>query len=139
MTNRGAGCMGNPLVRFYEGQEFNHGMGAILWHRRESRRKQRRQTSPCSHGRLLPTRREVYAAQDTKLEREVAIKVLPEALSQDRERLARFEREAKLLAAVNHPGIATLYGLESSSWISGWPRPLTPRRGPRRLLRSRLR
>ncbi len=82
---------------------------------------------------------EVYAAQDTKLEREVAIKVLPEALSQDRERLARFEREAKLLAAVNHPGIATLYGLESSSWISGWPRPLTPRRGPRRLLRSRLR
>ena len=55
---------------------------------------------------------EVYRARDTKLGREVAIKVLPEAVSQDKERLARFEREAKLLASLNHPGIAHLYGFE---------------------------
>ena len=57
---------------------------------------------------------EVYRARDTKLGREVAIKVLPEELSRDRERRARFEREAKLLAALNHPCIATLHGLEES-------------------------
>ena len=55
---------------------------------------------------------EVFRARDTKLGREVAIKVLPEEFSQDKERLARFEREAKLLAALNHTNIATLYGLE---------------------------
>ena len=57
---------------------------------------------------------EVYRARDTKLGREVAIKVLPEELSQDRERLARFEREAKLLAALNHPAVAHLYGFEEA-------------------------
>ena len=55
---------------------------------------------------------EVYRARDLKLGREVAIKVLPEAFSKEDERLARFEREAKLLAQLNHPGIATLHGLE---------------------------
>ena len=55
---------------------------------------------------------EVYRARDTKLGRDVAIKVLPEEFSQDKERLARFEREAKLLAQLNHSNIATLYGLE---------------------------
>ena len=55
---------------------------------------------------------EVYRARDSKLGREVAIKVLREELSQDKERLSRFEREAKLLAQVNHANIATLYGLE---------------------------
>ena len=55
---------------------------------------------------------EVYRARDTKLGRDVAIKVLPEEFSRDKERLARFEREAKLLAQLNHPCIATLYGLE---------------------------
>ena len=58
---------------------------------------------------------EVYRAKDSKLGREVAIKVLPDALSQDKERLARFEREAKLLASLNHPGIATLFGLEEDA------------------------
>ena len=55
---------------------------------------------------------EVYRARDTKLDRDVAVKVLPEELSRDPGRLARFEREAKLLASLTHPGIATLYGLE---------------------------
>ncbi len=57
---------------------------------------------------------EVYRAKDTKLGREVAIKVLPAELSLDKDRRARFEREAKLLAALNHPCIATLYGFEES-------------------------
>ena len=55
---------------------------------------------------------EVYRARDTKLDREVAIKVLSEEFARDGERLARFEREAKLLASLNHPNVATLYGLE---------------------------
>ena len=55
---------------------------------------------------------EVYRARDSKLGREVAVKVLREELSRDKERLSRFEREAKLLAQVNHANIATLYGLE---------------------------
>lgn len=55
---------------------------------------------------------EVYRARDTKLEREVAIKVLPTALAQDPERLTRFEREAKVLASLNHPNIATIYRAE---------------------------
>ena len=57
---------------------------------------------------------EVYRATDTKLKRDVAIKVLPAALTQDRERLARFEREAQLLAQLNHPNIAQIYGMEAS-------------------------
>ena len=60
---------------------------------------------------------EVYRAQDTTLEREVAIKVLPAAFTHDPERLARFEREAKLLASLNHPNIAAIHGLEESDGI----------------------
>jgi serine/threonine protein kinase len=58
---------------------------------------------------------EVYRARDTRLNREVAIKVLPESFLTDRERLARFEREAQVLAALNHPNIAVIYGLERSN------------------------
>ena len=57
---------------------------------------------------------EVYRARDVRLNREVAIKVLPVALASDRERLARFEREAQVLASLNHPHIAQLYGLDDS-------------------------
>jgi len=58
---------------------------------------------------------EVYRARDTKLSRDVALKLLPEAFAQDAERLARFEREAQVLASLNHPSIAHIYGLEESS------------------------
>jgi hypothetical protein len=58
---------------------------------------------------------EVYRARDTKLNREVALKVLPEAFAQDGQRMARFEREAQVLASLNHPNIAAIYGLEESS------------------------
>ena len=57
---------------------------------------------------------EVYRAEDTKLGREVAIKVLPEAVSSDPERLARFEREAKVLASLNHPNIAGIHQIEEA-------------------------
>ena len=55
---------------------------------------------------------EVYLARDTRLDRQVAIKVLPAHLAQDPDRLARFQREAKVLASLNHPGIGAIYGLE---------------------------
>jgi hypothetical protein len=60
---------------------------------------------------------EVYRARDTKLDRDVAIKVLPTALAQDPERLARFEREAKVLASLNHPNIAQIYGVEDRALV----------------------
>ena len=57
---------------------------------------------------------EVYRARDSKLGRDVALKVLPEAFARDVERMARFQREAKVLASLNHPNIASIYGLEDS-------------------------
>ena len=57
---------------------------------------------------------EVYQAKDTKLGRDVAIKVLPQEFALDPDRVARFQREAKLLASLNHPNIATIHGLEES-------------------------
>src|SRR3972149_9525185 len=70
---------------------------------------------------------EAYRARDTRLEREGALKVLPEVFSRDPERLSRFQREARLLAALNHPNIATIHGLEHSNgthflvmeWVPG--------------------
>src|SRR5271169_7143730 len=58
---------------------------------------------------------EVYRARDAKLGRDVALKVLPEEFARDGERMARFQREAKVLASLNHPNIASIYGLEDSS------------------------
>jgi len=60
---------------------------------------------------------EVYRARDRKLDRDVAIKILPEELATDPDRIARFEREAKTLAALNHPNIAQIYGFEESDGI----------------------
>ncbi|PYV30111.1 MAG: hypothetical protein DMG09_28210, partial [Acidobacteria bacterium] len=61
---------------------------------------------------------EVYRARDAKLEREVALKVLPEAFALDPERLARFRHEARMVAALNHPNIAAIHGLEESDGVS---------------------
>src|SRR5882762_8293888 len=61
---------------------------------------------------------EVYQAHDTKLGRDVAIKVLPEAVAHDADRLSRFQREAMMLASLNHPNIATIHGLEQSGGTS---------------------
>jgi serine/threonine protein kinase/tetratricopeptide (TPR) repeat protein len=63
----------------------------------------------------------VYRARDTALDRDVAVKVLPEDLAEDPERLARFEREAKTLAALNHPNIATVFGFETVDSGAGLP------------------
>src|SRR5262245_40768724 len=60
---------------------------------------------------------EGYRARDLKLNRDVAIKVLPEDLAHDRDRLSRLQREAHILAALNHPYIAHIYGLEDSSGV----------------------
>src|SRR5579871_407112 len=57
---------------------------------------------------------EVYRARDSRLGRDVALKVLPAAFAADAERMARFQREAQVLASLNHPNIASIYGLEDS-------------------------
>src|SRR5580704_9061643 len=59
----------------------------------------------------------VYRATDTKLNRDVAIKVLPEAFAQDAARMQRFEREAQVLASLNHPNIAAIYGIEQNAIV----------------------
>ena len=60
---------------------------------------------------------QVYQATDTKLNRQVALKILPEAFATDPDRLARFQREAQVLASLNHPNIAAIHGLEESDGI----------------------
>src|SRR4030095_7351919 len=60
---------------------------------------------------------EVYRARDTRLDRDIAIKILPEAFAADAGRVARFQREAKVLAALNHPHIAAIYGLEDGDGV----------------------
>jgi eukaryotic-like serine/threonine-protein kinase len=60
---------------------------------------------------------EVYRARDSRLDRDVALKILPEIFAADAERLSRFEREAKALAALNHPHIAQIHGVETSGRI----------------------
>jgi serine/threonine-protein kinase len=59
----------------------------------------------------------VYRATDTKLNRSVAIKVLPEAFAEDASRMQRFEREAQVLASLNHPNIAAIYGIEQHAIV----------------------
>ena len=60
---------------------------------------------------------EVYRAIDTKLGREVAVKILPDAFAQDADRMARFTREARVLASLNHPNIAAIYGVEEKALV----------------------
>src|SRR5260370_23609153 len=60
---------------------------------------------------------EVYRSSDTKLNREVALKVLPESFADDPDRLARFTREAQVLASLNHPNIAAIYGVEERALV----------------------
>jgi serine/threonine-protein kinase len=60
---------------------------------------------------------EVYRGRDTKLHRDVALKILPEVFAADPERLARFQREAQVLASLNHPNIAAIYGLEEADGV----------------------
>src|SRR6187551_2514497 len=62
---------------------------------------------------------EVYRARDARLGRDVAIKILPSQFTQDRDRLARFEREARVLAALNHPNIGAIYGFEEAVSADG--------------------
>src|SRR5215213_2350373 len=61
---------------------------------------------------------EVYRARDMRLDRDVAIKVLPAAFAADADRVARFQREAKVLAALNHPHIAAIYGVEDAGGVT---------------------
>src|SRR5215831_13479280 len=60
---------------------------------------------------------EVWRATDTKLGRDVAIKILPEVFAQDPDRMARFTREAQVLASLNHPNIAAIYGVEDQALV----------------------
>src|SRR5690349_963660 len=69
---------------------------------------------------------EVYRAKDTKLNREVAIKILPEAFALDGDRVARFQREAKVLASLNHPNIAIIHGLEQAGDVHALVMELVP-------------
>ena len=69
---------------------------------------------------------EVYRARDSKLGREVALKVLPAAFAADTERMARFRREAQVLASLNHPNIAAVYGLEDGDGDAGQPPAVHP-------------
>ena len=68
---------------------------------------------------------EVYRARDTKLKRDVALKVLPDSFASDPERMARFQREAEVLASLNHPNIATLYGIAEAGTGAAAPRNAT--------------
>jgi serine/threonine protein kinase len=61
---------------------------------------------------------QVYRATDTRLKRQVAIKILPPALAADHDRLSRFQREAEVLASLNHPQIAAIYGVEESGGVT---------------------
>ena len=63
---------------------------------------------------------EVYRARDLKLKREVAIKVLPDEFSRDADRVSRFQREAEVLASLNHPNIATIYDVEEQAIRVTW-------------------
>jgi len=82
---------------------------------------------------------EVYRARDTELGRDVALKILPDVFAHDRERLARFEREARTLASLNHPNIAAIYGVAQQTAGEGGPRALVMEFVPGRTLDDLIR
>jgi serine/threonine protein kinase len=73
---------------------------------------------------------EVYRAHDSRLNRDVALKILPDGFAHDAERLARFKREAQVLASLNHPNIAYVYGVERRAHARRDVRPAANRRHP---------
>jgi eukaryotic-like serine/threonine-protein kinase len=79
---------------------------------------------------------EVYRATDTKLHRDVALKILPEAFSRDPDRLARFQREARVLASLNHPNIAQIFGIEEADGVRALAMELVPGLTLEEMLRS---
>ena len=81
---------------------------------------------------------EVYRAQDSKLHREVALKLVPEKLAADPRRLARFEREARAVAALNHPNIVTIYSIEEDQGVHFLTMELVEGRTLSAILRSAL-
>ena len=81
---------------------------------------------------------EVYRATDAKLGRDVALKVLPESLAGDPERMARFEREARLLASLNHPNIASIFGVGTSGGVRFLAMELVQAQERKHVLVSRL-
>ena len=80
---------------------------------------------------------EVYRARDSKLNRDVALKVLPDAFSAEPDRLARFKREAQLIASLNHPNIAAIYGLEDANGVHALALELVEGPDPGRSARAR--
>ena len=78
---------------------------------------------------------EVYRARDTKLDRDVALKILPDAFAADPDRLARFQREAKTLASLNHPNIGGIHGLEEADGVTAIARAVSFQRGSPRTAR----
>ena len=75
---------------------------------------------------------QVWQATDTQLGRQVALKILPDAFADDPDRLARFQREAQILASLNHPNIAAIYGIEESEGARALVLELVGRPDPRR-------
>ena len=109
MTHRRAGCMGNPLVRFCEGQGYDHEMDEILWHRRESRRQQRKQTSSCHHGSPLSTRK---YGNKTRPKGPVLVHILVHSDLLSRKRSCRISRAVTMASQAHWQH--TPHGLRSS-------------------------
>ena len=100
--------MGNPLVRFWEGQELNRVWTRYCGTVAKAGGKRRKRTSSCSSGRLLPTRRVVYKARHAMLRRLVAVKLVPPKKVGEGT-LARFEREVQLTSQLTHPNTITIF------------------------------
>jgi serine/threonine-protein kinase len=107
------------LLDHADGSLLHDGLSAVVGRVAAPGALEGRTIGPYALGALLGAggMNEVYRARDTKLGRDVAVKILPETLVTNRDRLARFEREARILAALNHPNIAHLYSVENADGI----------------------